>query len=124
MASIARSPAVSPVTTSMGRLFDAVAALCGIAPRVTYEGQAAIELAAAAGTRDHGAYDFDGLDPRPAVRAAAEELAKGVAVETVAARFHEGVAIGHRARRAPRSPPKARSCSAAGCSRTAASPRA
>ncbi len=123
MASIARSPAVSPVTTSMGRLFDAVAALCGIAPRVTYEGQAAIELAAAAGTRDHGAYDFDGLDPRPAVRAVAEELATGVAVETVAARFHEGVATA-TAQACAASPPKPRSCSAAGCSRTAASPRA
>jgi hydrogenase maturation protein HypF len=47
VARLARSQTLAPVTTSAGRLFDALAALCGICARVNYEGQAAIELEAA-----------------------------------------------------------------------------
>jgi hydrogenase maturation protein HypF len=95
----------SPVTTSAGRLFDAVAAFVGLHPRAGFEGQAAMALEALAAPSERGAYPFPLvpasapggsalLDWGPLLLALLEDGARGVEVSLRSARFHNALVDG------------------------------
>lgn len=90
----------APLTSSAGRLFDAVASLCGLHERTSFEGQAAMSLESLAeSSADRAAYAYEILDSdplvvdtRPMIRAIVADRESHAGAATIARRFHTTLA--------------------------------
>ena len=97
----------APLTSSCGRLFDAVAAIAGIRDKMTFEGQAAMDLQAVSSQeerspyeirfkkiRDRGGNVIREMDPGPAIVEMVGDVGRGRSLGEIGGRFHETVIQG------------------------------
>lgn len=98
IASQADSGYNSPLTTSMGRFFDAISSLLNLTHLNSYEGEAAIHLEMAANNSHNGFYKIDMdaekfvIDDFNILEQIIKDIHKGITVDIISAKFHNTLA--------------------------------